>query len=121
MGLQHALVKTAHQEYIVTLDDQFQYPSALIALHHGYLDFPSPLPSHCARLLLRATRCSTSTALKVRHACSVLVVVEAHDEEMGERGEEGDKDEGVEQGRSETLVVVACSAPFRDTVLVEEL
>lgn len=40
---------------------------------------------------------------------------------MEQRSEEDEEKDGVGEGRSETGVVVACSAPGGDTVFVEEL
>ena len=54
---------------------------------------------------------------------SALIPLLSHieDDVVNDRGEEGQEDEDMQQGRSEARVVVAGSSPSRDTVLVEVL
>ena len=114
-----------HKEHIVAIHDQFEAAAHLTPLDHRYPHLPPPLSLHPVLLLLRLvftlSRSVLRGAIKVRDPFFVAVVVELHDEEVEERGEEDEEDEGVREGGAVAGIVVSRPAPGGYAVFVEKL
>jgi hypothetical protein len=63
----------------------------------------------------------TSPPLEPLDPTLVPLLSHVEDDVVDDRGQEGQKDEDVHQGRSETRVIIAGSSPSRDAILVEVL